>query len=290
MANRLEMLRTFAAVAQAGNLADAAERLGRTQAAISMALKNLETDLEVKLFDGERKSTLSPVGKQIYAMAQQQIRHFDASMRNIEAAARSPTGVLRIAAVPSIGTQVFAAIADYVQRDFPHIHLDLRDEDSSRVYDDLIDGRLDMGIASNIAPIQGIQMLPLITDPFGLICHCDHWLASAESSPTLAQVFSQRFVINELMRDLAQIPDLQDSTRLIAHNSLTLIALIEEGGYISILPASVAKIRPNTLVFRPIADLIAERNVAVYLRETQPLSAAMAGVTELLQSRLSTNP
>ena len=39
---KIEMLRCFSAVARSGNLADAAARLGRTQSAVSMTLKQLE--------------------------------------------------------------------------------------------------------------------------------------------------------------------------------------------------------------------------------------------------------
>ncbi len=287
MANRLEMLRTFAAVAQMGNLAEAADRLGRTQAAVSMSLKNLERDLGVSLFSGERKNTLSPVGAQIYTMAKQQIRHFDAGMRQIEAAARSPTGMLRIAAVPSIGNQVFADIAKAIQHEFPEMHLDLRDEDSARIYDDLIDGRIDMGIASNLPPIQGVSSQTLLTDRFGLICHKDHPLAIQPEAPRLEAVFAADFVSNDFMSLLGLQAPAANAAGLMAHNSLTLISLIENGGYISLLPESVAKIRAEQLIFRPLADLSAIRTVSVYARQSEVLTDAIGRVTAILLNRLN---
>ena len=62
MTIKLELFRYFCAVAETGNLAEAADRLGRTQSALSMSLKQLEEHLGKKLFDGERKSQLSPLG------------------------------------------------------------------------------------------------------------------------------------------------------------------------------------------------------------------------------------
>jgi len=62
---KIETLIYFCVVAESGNLADAADQLGRTQAALSMSIKQLEAQLGKKLFDGERKSQLSPLGEQV---------------------------------------------------------------------------------------------------------------------------------------------------------------------------------------------------------------------------------
>ena len=61
---KLEMLRCFGAVAQAGNLGDAAVRLGKTQSALSMTLKQLEEHLGERLFETERKNRLTPLGQE----------------------------------------------------------------------------------------------------------------------------------------------------------------------------------------------------------------------------------
>ena len=55
------MLRCFCTVAQTGNLAEASNRLGRTQSALSMTLKQFEDHLGKKLFEGERKNRLTPM-------------------------------------------------------------------------------------------------------------------------------------------------------------------------------------------------------------------------------------
>ena len=65
------MLCCFGAVAQTGNLADAAIRLGRTQSALSMTLKQLGEHLGQPLFEGERKNRLFPLGDEVFRLAQQ---------------------------------------------------------------------------------------------------------------------------------------------------------------------------------------------------------------------------
>ena len=117
MAIKIEMLRCFSVVAQTGNLADAAMRLGRTQSALSMTLKQLEEHLGQRLFEGERKSNLTPIGEEIFELARQQLRRFDETVDAIESTANAPLGLLRAASVPSVASLVFpSAIEELVQR------------------------------------------------------------------------------------------------------------------------------------------------------------------------------
>lgn len=66
-----ELLRTFLAIAEAGNVTRAAETLGRTQSAISMQVKRLEDMVRAPLFErGPRGVTLSPDGLRLVPYAQ----------------------------------------------------------------------------------------------------------------------------------------------------------------------------------------------------------------------------
>ena len=56
---KVEHLRVFVAVAEAGELQQAAAHLGRTPAALSMTLKQLEDELGGSLFENERKGRLT---------------------------------------------------------------------------------------------------------------------------------------------------------------------------------------------------------------------------------------
>lgn len=55
--------------------------------------------------------------------------------------------------------------------------------------------------------------------------------------------------------------------RLVAHNTLTLMAMLRAGKLVSVLPQSVAAIDGRELVFRPIAGLEARRMVHLLLRD-----------------------
>jgi len=77
---KIEMLRTFAEVARTGSLAAAAQALGRTPSAVSMTLKQLEANLGAPLFETERKTRLTALGRQALALASRELDHFDRTL------------------------------------------------------------------------------------------------------------------------------------------------------------------------------------------------------------------
>lgn len=65
---QMQTLRVFVTVAECGNIRDAAKSIGRTDSAISMALKQLETELGADLFETDRKHTLTALGVEVHKL------------------------------------------------------------------------------------------------------------------------------------------------------------------------------------------------------------------------------
>nr|WP_256489236.1 LysR family transcriptional regulator [Pleionea sp. CnH1-48] len=68
----MDQLKSLQAIVEGGSLKAAAQQLHRTQPTISVAIKNLEQELGVTLFDREQyRNTLTPQGKALYEKAKQ---------------------------------------------------------------------------------------------------------------------------------------------------------------------------------------------------------------------------
>ncbi|WP_372572411.1 LysR family transcriptional regulator [Ruegeria jejuensis] len=269
MAIKIEMLRCFCIVAQTGTLAEAADRLGRTQSAVSMTLKQLEDHLGKKLFEGERKSTLSPLGEQVFDLASRQVRQFDETVQGIEAAADASHGLIRIVSVPSVAALLFPQVLEHMTGRFPGLKVELRDTDSQQVLDALTEGKAEIGIASGFHPLNGIRAVPLLEDRFGLVCAADHPLNTQTQPPEIADVVTRAFVRNALC-DLIQTPrflDAIEAADVTIQNTHSLITMIRTGKWVTVLPQTVARFIPETTAFRPIADLPDKRQVYLYIRE-----------------------
>jgi len=180
------------------NLADAADRLGRTQSALSMSLKQLESHLGKALFNGERKSHLSPLGEQVFDLAQNQIRQFDQMVQSLEATANASNGLVSVASVPSVAALVFPQLLGHMANKIPGVKIELRDTDTRQVLDALINGKADIGIASGYHSLNGVIATPLFEDQFGLVGAVDHPLLTQRNSPSTDDVVTSMFVRNTL--------------------------------------------------------------------------------------------
>ncbi len=286
MAIKIEMLRAFNHVAQTGNLSEAANRLGRTQSAISMTLKQLEDHLGEKLFEGERKNRLTPLGEQVFALAQQELQNFDATVRQIETSARSPSGLLRIASIPSTaGIMVPKAVEQLTDR-HDGLKIDIRDTDTDMVIDSLVRGQADVGIASGQPNLNGVHTKVLFQDLFGLTCAPEHPLAQQKTIIGLADVLAANFMGNSLCRQIEH-PDVAQalaSTRLHAHNTISLIGMIQTGKWVTLLPQSVVQDLPGNLTFRAVADLRENRVVSTLVSQRSSQISFANEFVEILEN------
>lgn len=272
MAVKIEMLRCFNAVAEAGNLADAAVRLGRTQSAVSMTLKQLEGNLGQRLFVSDRKSQLTAIGQQVFDLARTELAQFDDTIKAIETAATAPQGLVRIASVPSVAGLVFPSVVKKFHEICPGTKIELRDTDSQQVVDAMSRGMADIGIASIDYTLNGIEQIPLFSDRFGLICSKRHPLATRKSPIALKDVITADFIRNDLYRsiDLEGFQGKVLQSNISARNTLSLISMVRSDNWVTILPKAVLYIAPTDLVFREISDLTARRQVFLLMREKAP--------------------
>lgn len=269
MAIKIEMLRVFSYVAQTGNLVDAARRLGRTQSAVSMTLKQLEEHLGHKLFEGERKTRLTPLGDQIFVLAQQQVRHFDATIREIETSASSPSGLLRIASIPSAAGLLIPTAVHKLMARHSGLKIDVRDSDTAMVVDALVHGQADIGIASTAPSLNGIHATLLFRDPFGLTCAPQHHLARQRDQITINDLKVPGFIGNNLCQQIEHesVQRALASTNIHAHNMFSLIGMIQTCNWFTILPRTVVNDLPGNLAFMPIEGIEASRSVSALISE-----------------------
>ena len=104
---------------------------------------------------------------------------------------------------------------------------------------------------------------------FGLVCASDHSLARQARTPTIAGVCAQNFVRNNLCEAIesSEFHDAVSTVEISVHNTLSLIAMVRQGTWVTVLPQTVARFMPEALAFRPISGLDARRRVFLHLRE-----------------------
>jgi DNA-binding transcriptional LysR family regulator len=109
-------------------------------------------------------------------------------------------------------------------------------------------------------------------------------LARQEKEPGLDDVASSDFIRNSLCAlvtsDQFHIAIAQ--TTVIVHNTLSLIAMVRTGQWITVLPESVLSLFPEGLCFRPLRGLRDTRQVNLLLRERSPFLPLAKEMGQLL--------
>jgi len=280
MAIKIEMLRVFRAVAEAGNLAEAAGHLGRTPSAVSMMLKQFEEHLGAPLFHGGRKGQLSALGELVLVEARRETDHFERTVAAIDSLARADSGLVRLAAPPSIAATFLPPILARFLAEKPDIRLSLRDLASVDVMDALASGEIDIGIAAT-APLRGFVPRRIGGDPFGVVCRADSPLAKAERALTFSDLAGETFLVNGLcaLIDDEGFRAIVDAARLSVPNTASLLGMVRAGVGVTALPRLAYLAAPEGLAFVPFGPRRFEREVSLFLPEgggLAPVAAALA--------------
>lgn len=149
----LEQWRALLAVVDAGGYAQAAEALGKSQAAVSYSVRRLEDALGLKAFTLEgRKAALTDEGQLLYRRARYLLEEAGA----LEAAARSlAAGVeaeIRLAVDQIYPLPRILCALEAFARQFPDTRVELIESVLSGTEDALIRGEVDLAVISRVPP------------------------------------------------------------------------------------------------------------------------------------------
>jgi len=272
---KLDILRSFITVAECGNLQDASKILSRTPSAISMSLKQLSEQLGAELFETDRKSSLTPIGRFVLEEGRRALTDFDESMRTIQRYAQGEMGVVRIATVPSVATRLLPSVVRKFREAAPNVRLELRDTDSEMVATAVRNGSVDCGIASLSSASNDLLCERLLEEPFGLVCRLDHPLAKIKKPLSWRALEGVSFISNGLC---AQIRDsdfiqLNSNTHVQVHNIATLLSFIEQDMGVTLLPRLAVPEKGN-FCFLPLSDKTAVRQLYFLQQKHHRISPA----------------
>ena len=274
---KIEMLRCFRAVVEHGRLADAAETLGRTTSAVSMTLSQFEEQVGKPLFETTRKSKLTPLGAQIYQETRRELDHYDRTISNIMGLASAQFGKVRLAVTPSVGSTIMPDILQAYLAAYPDVQIEMRDMPSSEVQIALARDEADIGIAT-LGPAPGLELRRLFTDPFGVVCSRQAPLAKKRTTVMWSDLAEETFISNglcSLITDPAFRPILQNAS-LHVPNTSSLLALVQAGIGVTLLPKLAISLMGSDLKFLPLAEDQIHREVSMATAEAHLLSPAVS--------------
>lgn len=165
MAN-IRFFKTLVAIAKHGSFGSAAERIGLTQAAVSLQMNALEKDLQHALFDRSgRVAKLNGFGKKILPQAEQLLSLYD-ELRTASVDADEVTGTIQVGALISMMGQLSTIVAQ-LKRIHPRLKVHLSTGKSNELNARVDAGELDFAITvqSPSSSKASLRWTPLHQEP-----------------------------------------------------------------------------------------------------------------------------
>ena len=178
----LTELRYIVAVAREHHFGRAAKACFVSQPTLSVAIKKLEDELNVAIFErGSNEITLSPVGERIVQQAQQTLEAADNIKQIASHGKNQLAGPLRIGAIHTIGPYLYPELIPLLRKAAPEMPLIVEESYTSTLTEKLKRGELDVIIIALPFKEQGIVSQSLYKEPFVVLLPSSHPLTSRKT-------------------------------------------------------------------------------------------------------------
>lgn len=286
-------LEAFVAVVEQQSFTQAADRVCRTEAAVSLAIKKLEHDLGVPLLErGSHKCVVNDAGKVMLGYAREIIELRRKSERAIARFSSLAAGRVTIAAHESVAQYLLPAPLLAFRKKLPDVRIEVLlcsvDEIGQLVYGHLAD----FGLGISQPNLRGLHSEVLLSDPLILIAAPGHRLAR-KGTVCIADLRGESFFAHHLptatTAAIERLFESHGSKFNVAAELCSFEAIkrfVMEGGGIAIIPHSTVhdELRAGTLVSIPVAELQITRRIEIVCRDHARLLPVQEELLALLRT------
>ena len=163
MSVKLELYRVFKEVAEAGNITAAAQTLFISQSAVSQSIKQLEAELQTRLFArNSRGVTLTADGRMLYEYVRSAMGLLETGEEKLSQSRDLQMGHLTIGASDTVTSQFLLPYLDRFHRQDPAIHIQIISGRSHKVLGLLQSGKVDIAFASTPQEGASLETFPCL--------------------------------------------------------------------------------------------------------------------------------
>jgi DNA-binding transcriptional LysR family regulator len=200
----LLQLEHFLAVVEEGTFTRAAERVCRTQPAVSQSIKKLEEEVGAPLFARDvHDVSLTEAGKVLLEYARKMVGARNEAMRELDALRNLRTGTLNIAAHESAAVYLLPSALRFYLTRFPQIRVGIYRSRLTEIPRQVMDREVHVGFVKDEPGFHELKCVEVHADEMILVASRRHPLASRENVhvPDLA---AERFVVHHLCSSTEQ--------------------------------------------------------------------------------------
>jgi len=291
----LYQLKLFVDLAETGNFTKVASENYVTQAAVTLQIRKLESELGVPLFHRTTRSvTLVEAGQKLLPYARAILQQSEEAKLAVRDTKEEVSGLVRVASVHSIGLYELPPYIKKFLKKYPGVNLRIEYRTSEEIYRMLHDGDIDVGLVAYPTEMPRVELIPFMKDSLAVFCPKDHPFAS-KRVVSLEELQGESFIqfgeetpTRKATDALLSEHGLTVNVRMECDNIEILKQMIDVGFGVGLLPkkALTPSDRASGLTAVPLKEATIERPIGLLLLKNSPRFKAMrAFVTTLVGSR-----
>lgn len=260
----LRQLRYFTALAEEKHFGRAARRLALSQPPLSYAIRQLETELGVPLFERtSRHVALTPAGLALQREALALLRRAEDACALVRDIAAGRRGRLRVGFVGSMLYRGLPQILDSFRERAPGIEVVLSELNSAEQTEALRHDEIDLALVHGRGLTEGLDGFRFHSESFAACVPAHHPAAAARRRRSLACLRDEPFILfsRKASPDYhASIVAACISAGFLPHichevrHWLTVVSLVAQGAGVALVPQSLAKTAIAGAAFVPIRE------------------------------------
>ncbi len=239
----IKQLRYFVALTRHRHFGQAARACFVSPSAFSIAIRDLEALLDVRLVDRTNKQvTITATGKEVADQARRCLRDLE-HLVGLAQNQRNPlSGRLKLGIIPTIAPFLLPKVLPELRRRYPKLRLYLHEGLTEDIYERLMSGDLDLILLALPYELRGVTTMPLFDDPFYLTCHARTRLLDPEHYDVRDLPVESILLLEEghCLRDHAlaacALRHSDQVSRFSASSLLTLVEMVDADLGITYLP------------------------------------------------------
>jgi DNA-binding transcriptional LysR family regulator len=292
----LRQLQYFVAVAEHGTVSLAAQTLSISQSAVTEAVKDLEADLGLRLFDRHSRGlTITQRGHQFLRHAKSILAEVSGARRALESDRQAVAGRLQLGVTSLMAGYVMSDLLSRYRRANPPVEVTAIEDSGEYLEPLLLGGELDVAVMviSKLRDRTALQTEILDVSPFRLWLPLGHRLA-AQDSISLADVTAEPLImlnIDEMEEEATNLLSALGTRPRVAFRTRSVEAvrsLVATGAGVALLPDLVYRpwsLEGDRIESRDVSGALPVVRVGVVWRKGAPLSPAAQDFIAISQSQ-----
>ncbi|MCC6356782.1 MAG: LysR family transcriptional regulator [Verrucomicrobiae bacterium] len=291
---QVESFKVFRDLVETQSFSKAAQLNYVTQSAVSQQVRAMEERFGIPLIERtSKKFGLTREGQMLYQTSRHMIQLYEGLQHQFQELRGVISGTIRVATVYSIGLHELPPYLKAFLKEFPQVNVHVEYRRSNQVYEDILQGTVDIGLVAFPSQRKNIKVEPFRKDKLVLICAPDNALAKG-SGARLAEIAKAKFVAFE-----SDIPTRRAVDRIFRERGLevkpvmefdnveTVKRAVEIDAGVSIVPRATVEqeLRNGTLKVIEMSGGDFHRPLGILYRNGRILSPALKKFLETLRKR-----